>query len=153
VTHLITVPRRINWISSKRCDSSKFVNSRAVIYVEAKCFIKQKTRSLEMELSEQHTDSQTVLSKHLETNFNLISKLLQADTFSNDFKWSSKFIISKSEKSIKIQNQTIARNSLNHTVLTNVYLTCLFPHPNFPSPRASALWHHTFHISVAGFYF
>ena len=100
--------------------------------MDAKCFIKEKTRSSETGLSQQHTDLQTDLSRHLETKFNLISKLLQADTISNEFIWSSKFIISESEKSIKIHKR-IARNSLNHTVLTEVYLTCLFPTPpTFP---------------------
>jgi len=127
VTYLITILCRINLISSKRGDISKFVNSRAVICAEAKCLIRQKTRSSEMELSEQHKDLQTDLSRHLENNFNLVSKLLRADTISNDFIWSSKFIISESEKSIKIQNQAITRNLLNNAVLTNVYLTCLSP--------------------------
>jgi len=85
VTYLITILCRINLISSKRGDISKFVNSRAVICAEAKCLIRQKTRSSEMELSEQHKDLQTDLSRHLENNFNLVSKLLRADTISNDF--------------------------------------------------------------------
>jgi len=128
------------WINNKISGIKlvfSLLNSRAVICVGAKCFIMQTTRSLENELSGQHTDWQTDLSRHLETKFNLISKLLRVDTISNDFIWSSKFIISESEKSIKIHYQTIARNSLNHTVLTNVYLTRLFPpllsphHPTF----------------------
>lgn len=89
----------------------------------------ERTRGLGKELSGQHTEWQTDLSRHLETKFDLISKLLQVDTISNDFIWSSKLIISENEKSIKIQHQIIARNSLNRTVLTNVYLTCLFPSP------------------------
>jgi hypothetical protein len=53
--------------------------------VEAKCFIRQKARSSEMELPEERRDFQTGLSRHFEIKFNLVSKLLKADTISNDF--------------------------------------------------------------------
>ena len=82
------------------------MNSRAVVSVDPNCFLRQTTRSSETELSEQNTGLQTDLSRHLETNFNLISKLLQADTISNGSIRSSKFIISERGKSINLLKPT-----------------------------------------------